>query len=55
MLGFLPAERKMQAKTNKANLVILIAKLAISTAKYGSKIEPKIIFENELSIRNMYN
>ena len=53
LLGFVPRERISQSKMNKINLLILLAKLACSKSKYGSKIEPKILFENELAIRNI--
>ena len=42
-----------KSDVGKINLIILLAKLAVSKSKYGSGTEPSFIFENELRLRNL--
>ena len=55
LLGYVPREHRSKSIINKINLLILLAKLAVSKSKYGSKIDPKIILENELKIRGIFH
>ena len=47
------APRDINSNVRKINLIILLAKLAVSKSKYGSGLEPSLIFENELRLRNI--
>ena len=53
LFGILALENVPQNKIQKINLIILLAKLSISKSKYDSKIDPHIIFESEVTIRNL--
>ena len=53
ILGVLPSEHIRPKIVNKLNMLILLAKLAISKSKYGTGIKPSLIFENELSFRQI--
>ena len=52
-LGILPSAHVRPKTANKLNMIILLAKLAISKSKYGSGIKPAVIFENELNFRKI--
>ena len=54
MFGFLSIEGATKRKINRINLIILLAKLSISKAKYGKQRDPYLILENELNIRQMH-
>ena len=43
-----------KSTTNKANHIILIAKMCIGIYKYGTPIDIQILFERELNLRKMY-
>ena len=54
IFGVFPSGRVTQTIANKINLLILLGKLSISKSKYGSRVNPIIIFQNELSLRQLY-
>ena len=53
ILGVLPSDRYSKQELKTINIIILLAKLSISKSEYGSKQDPCIILENELSVRGI--
>ena len=53
ILGVLSIENANKHKIKRINLIILLAKLSVSKAKYGEKRDPILILENELLQRNI--
>ena len=53
LFGVLAPRDINRNNVRKINLIILLAKLAVSKSKYGSGLEPSLIFENELRLRNI--
>ena len=53
ILGVLEIKGVSKRKIKVINLIILLAKLSISKSKYGSEINPHIIYENELNYRKL--
>ena len=52
LLGVLTLRGICREDVKKINLIILIAKLAVSKSKYGSGLEPSLVFESEKKLRN---
>ena len=53
ILGIISLANVKKEKLNLVNLIILIAKMAITKYKYGDKTDPFLIFENEIQQRNI--
>ena len=53
LFGFLSIRDASKQKIKLINLIILLAKLSISKAKYGKQRDPYLILENELRIREI--
>ena len=53
LLGILPSEKIDKGVTSFINELILVGKLVISKTKYGKAINPIIVLEHELNVRNI--
>ena len=53
LLGIVALRNISKNKLKGINMIILLAKLSISKSKYGSGIDPALIFDNEINKRNI--
>ena len=54
LLGIVALGNISRNKLKRINITILLAKLSISKSKYGSGIDPALIFDNEINKRNIH-
>ena len=54
LLGIVERRNISKKKLKWINMIVLLAKLSISKSKYGSGIDPALIFDNEINKRNLH-
>ena len=52
-LGITSLDNISKVKLKTINLIILIAKLAITKANYGKQRDPHLVFEDEMRVRKL--